>query len=67
MRTDSATVASVWSRNTTTKNVDNANIFSRIQLLYTQLGSVQDTLVISAAGLGGTSTAYAAMVWQESY
>jgi hypothetical protein len=51
----------------TSKGVSSQDFYMRLPLVYTQLNSVQDVLVISAAGLGGTSTAYAAMTWSESY
>jgi hypothetical protein len=43
------------------------DLFMRLPLVYTQMGSIQDTLVVSAAGLGGTSSAHASLVWQEAY
>jgi hypothetical protein len=43
------------------------DFYMKLPLVYTQLGSVQDVLAVSAAGLSGTSTAYASLVWSELY
>jgi hypothetical protein len=51
----------------TAKGSASQDIYMRLPLVYTQLGSVQDVLAISAAGLGGTSSAYASIVWSELY
>jgi hypothetical protein len=51
----------------TAKGTGAQDLYMKVPLVYTQLGSVQDTLVISAAGLGGTSSAHASIVWAESY
>jgi hypothetical protein len=49
------------------KGAADQNLFTALPLVYTQLGSVQDVLSVSAAGLGGASTAYASIVWSERY
>ena len=49
------------------KGIGNETFHQRIPLVYTLLNSVQDTLVVTAAGIGATPTAFAAMTWTERW
>jgi hypothetical protein len=51
----------------TAKGSGSQDFFMKLPLVYTQLGSIQDVLAISAAGLGGTSSAHASITWSEVY
>jgi hypothetical protein len=42
-----------------------SDIIRRLPLVYTELGSVQDTVVVVAAGLGLAASCYASMLWME--
>lgn len=42
-------------------------IYRKLPLVFTDLNSVQDTLVICAAGCGANSAVFSSMVWQEYY
>lgn len=42
-------------------------LLRRLPLVYTELGSVQDTVVLVGAGLGGNTTAFASMSFQEVF
>lgn len=47
-------------------NVAN-NLFLKFPLVYSGLGSVQDTLTIAVRSVTGTGSAYAALTWDEEY
>lgn len=51
----------------TVKGSGNAEIFFQVPMVYSELDGRQDTVVVTAAGLGGTSSAYGNIVWQELY
>jgi hypothetical protein len=51
----------------TVKGSGGAEIFFQLPIVYSELDSRQDTVVVTAAGLGGNSSAYANLVWQELY
>lgn len=55
------------SSSATVNGTGGAEVFFQIPMVFTELTSVQDTVVVAAAGLGGTSSAYGNIVWQEIY
>ena len=51
----------------TVKGSADADIFRRFPLVYTELGSVQDTVVLVGQSIGGASNAYGSLTFQEVY
>lgn len=49
------------------KSAATREVFRRLPLVYTELGSVQDTLVVAGAGVGGTSNVLASVTLTEVY
>jgi hypothetical protein len=49
------------------KGASETNVFKRLPLVYTELGSVQDTLVLVGAGVGATSAALGEMSFKELF
>lgn len=49
------------------KGTNDVALFRKFPLVYSELNSVQDTLVLVAAGVGGTSAAVGNMSFQELY
>lgn len=43
------------------------DLFRRFPLVYTELNSVQDTIVLAGVGVGGTTTALGAMTFKELF
>lgn len=51
----------------TIKGGGDAKLFRKLPLVYTELGSVQDTIVLVGAGVGATSAALGEISYQELY
>jgi hypothetical protein len=51
----------------TNKGTTDVTLFRKFPLVYSELNSIQDTLVLEAAGIGGTSAAVGAISFQELY
>lgn len=52
---------------TGTKGAGGADIFFQVPMVYSELDGRQDTVVITAAGLGNNTNLYADLVWQELF
>jgi hypothetical protein len=51
----------------TVKGSGNAEVFFQVPIVYSELDGRQDTIVVAAAGLGGTAAGYGNLVWQELF